>query len=74
MIAPLIKWNHTISWPVAFSSLDERMLSGERKVSISLDEKEYTFIAGHEIDSEVLYPGTGYLVMIYKINSLFLVF
>ena len=63
MIAPLIKWNHKASWPVAFSSFHERMLSGERKVAVSLDEKEYRFMEGHEIDSQVIYPGTGYLVI-----------
>lgn len=62
MISPLIKWNHTTSWPVAFSSLQERMLSGERKVSIFLDEKTDAFLSGHEINSAVVYPATGYLV------------
>lgn len=62
MIAPLVKWKHTVKWPVAFSSFQERMLSGERKVSVSLDNKSDAYISGHGIDSSTLYPGTGYLV------------
>lgn len=62
MISPLIRWKHTTNWPVVFSSSQERMMSGERKISVSSADKQYSFIAGHEIDSKVLYPGTGYLV------------
>lgn len=62
MIAPLVRWKHTTSWPVAFTSKQETLLSSERTVSISLDDQEYSFLAGHEIDSTILFPGTGYLV------------
>lgn len=62
MIAPLIRWKHDVKWPVAFSSFQERMLSGERKVSVSLDDKENAYLSGHEVNSSNFYPGAGYLV------------
>ena len=62
MISPLIEWDHSAEWPVAFSSAQDRMLSGERKVSMSLDEVDSSYLKGHEIDSEILFPGAGYLV------------
>lgn len=52
MIAPLIKWNHSEDWFVMKFETKQSGRSGERKVTISLDEKAY--ISGHVIDGKKL--------------------
>lgn len=48
MIAPLIKWDHSENWYFMKFELKNSGQSGERKVTLSLDENAY--IAGHIID------------------------
>lgn len=49
MISPLIKWDHSEDWYVMKFSI-QKSGSGERKVTISLDEDDY--MSGHIIDGE----------------------
>lgn len=52
MIAPLIKWDHTEDYFVTKFSMQKGSYSGERKVTLSLEEENY--IAGHIIDGRLL--------------------
>lgn len=52
MIAPLIKWDHTEDYFVTKFSMQKGDYSGERKVTLSLEEESY--IAGHIIDGRLL--------------------
>lgn len=51
MIAPLIKWDHTEDWFVMKFALNKGGQSGERKVTLSLDEEPY--MSGHIIDGKL---------------------
>lgn len=50
MISPLIKWDHTEDWFVMKFSVHKEGQSGERKVTLSLDDDPY--MAGHIIDGK----------------------
>lgn len=50
MISPIIKWNHEEDWFVALYKGQERMKSGERTISFSVKESDWSFVAGHVID------------------------
>lgn len=52
MISPLIKWDHKESYFVL--KFDE-MISSEKKFLVSLQDNEYDYVAGHEIDSKNLH-------------------
>lgn len=52
MIAPLIKWDHTEDYFVTKFSMQKGAYSGERNVTLSLEEDNY--ISGHIIDGKLL--------------------
>ncbi|XP_031841485.2 fatty acid synthase 1 [Nomia melanderi] len=65
MINSLIKWDHSTEWMVAnFCKSDG--LSGESVMEFDLSKESDTYIAGHVIDGRVLFPATGYLVIVWK--------
>lgn len=49
MISPLIKWDHKESYFVL--KFDEQ-ISSEKKFLVSLQDNDYEFVSGHEIDSK----------------------
>lgn len=51
-ISSLIKWDHHEDWFVMKFATQKACKSGERKVTVSLDESEY--FSGHVIDGEIL--------------------
>lgn len=53
MISPLIKWDHTEDWFVMKYSVQKDGQSGERKVTLSLEEDSY--ISGHIIDGKFFF-------------------
>lgn len=57
MISPLIKWDHSIDWFCMKYEVQKKSTSGERKVTISLDE--YPYIAGHIIDGRFTSTSTS---------------
>ncbi|KAG5667645.1 hypothetical protein PVAND_015619 [Polypedilum vanderplanki] len=67
MISPLIKWDHTENWFVPKYDDKEH---NDMQIIISLQDSEYGFISGHEIDGRVLFPATGYLFLAWKLAAL----
>ena len=70
MISPLIGWDHTQSWNVPVPDDFHPTLSGGKasctvEVDVSEDSPDHYF-QGHMIDGRVLYPGTGYLVLVWR--------
>lgn len=62
MISPLIRWEHSNDWFVAWYQQEKENESGGRTVSVSLDNNEMNYLQGHIIDGRNLYPATAYLV------------
>ena len=62
MISPLIKWDHSDDWYVS----RQKASSGERIVEISLSDPENESLSGHIVDGRNLFPGTGYLCMVWE--------
>jgi hypothetical protein len=50
---------HTIIFIIL---LQQKMMSGERSVTISLQEESMEYLSQHVIDGRNLFPATGYLV------------
>ncbi|XP_044747246.1 fatty acid synthase-like [Coccinella septempunctata] len=65
MISPHVKWDHSTEWAVA-SFVDETQQSGECLVEVDMTKEENKYLLDHKIDGRVLYPGAGYLILIWK--------
>ncbi|XP_041363356.1 fatty acid synthase-like [Gigantopelta aegis] len=70
MISPLVQWDHAQSWAVP--KYDEFLSGGTGmnsemsfEIDISPESKDY-YLIGHKIDGRVLFPATGYLVLVWK--------
>lgn len=50
MLAPLIKWDHSLDWYVTKFETQEKIKSGERTVTVLLSDEEMEYVAGHVID------------------------
>nr|XP_050846967.1 fatty acid synthase-like [Vespula vulgaris] len=66
MISPLIRWEHSNDWFTMNFYRQEQIASGERIISISHNTEEYKYIKGHVIDGRNLYPGAGYLCLVWE--------
>ena len=66
MISPLVRWEHSDDWYVTSYRMQEKIVSGERVVDVSLSDEDFEFIAGHMIDGRILFPATGYLTLIWE--------
>ncbi|XP_045464695.1 fatty acid synthase-like [Harmonia axyridis] len=66
MISPHIKWDHSIEWTVA-SFLEQEQQSGQFFVEIDLAKEENKFMLDHIIDGRIIYPGAGYLVLVWQV-------
>ncbi|XP_076763351.1 fatty acid synthase 1 [Xylocopa sonorina] len=65
MINYLVKWDHSAEWNVAnYAALSGS--SGESVVEVDLSKESDAYLDGHVIDGRVLFPATGYLVMVWK--------
>lgn len=69
MIGPLVKLNHSRTWPLASWSFDRKRLKGIKSVSINTRIKEWRCITGHVIDGRNLVPATGYLFAVWNVVS-----
>lgn len=59
--------NHTRTWPapaVEMMTVEERRLSASKRFRVSLNDSEYEYFVGHEIDAKVWFPVTAYVVRI----------
>ncbi|XP_072754283.1 fatty acid synthase [Anoplolepis gracilipes] len=65
MIGPLVKWDHSATWEVA-SYKKTSAQSGECVVQVDLSKELDAYLAGHQIDGRVLFPATGYLLLVWK--------
>lgn len=65
MIGPLIKWDHSITWEVA-SYKDISKKSGQTVIQVDLSNDKDAYISGHQIDGRVLFPATGYILLVWK--------
>lgn len=66
MISPLVKWNHTISWPLPLY-VPKDVFGG--KVGIKLSDPKYAHMEGHKVNESIFIPGMGYLVRIYVFTT-----
>nr|XP_050849711.1 fatty acid synthase-like [Vespula vulgaris] len=66
MISPLVRWEHSDDWFVASYKMQEKIVSGERMVEISIIDEDFEFISGHVIDGRNLFPATGYLCLVWE--------
>ncbi|XP_059048171.1 fatty acid synthase-like [Achroia grisella] len=65
-LAHLVEWEHNENWFVASYKTEEKILVSERKVCVSITDEENEYLAGHVIDGRILYPATGYLVLVWE--------
>ncbi|GFR04445.1 fatty acid synthase, partial [Trichonephila clavata] len=66
MISPLIKWDHSKSWPVP--RWDERLGPSEIifDVDVTSEESPEKYLLDHFIDGRYLYPACGYLFLAWQ--------
>ncbi|XP_070509346.1 fatty acid synthase-like [Chironomus tepperi] len=64
MISPALKWNHSENYFVG--NFDTYNIYEKRNVVINLSDKAYEFVQGHIIDGKVLFPGTGWLYLVWE--------
>ena len=66
-ISSLIKWDHSQNWLVTqYPEYFNPSSSSDYVVKVDLTDTEDEYLAGHCIDSRVLYPATGYLMLAWK--------
>jgi len=67
MISPLVKWDHSDKWHVpSFKNHNQSGQSGKYVIEIDLSKETDAYLMGHQINGRILFPGTGYLVLIWK--------
>ena len=69
MLSSLIRWDHSQSWEVL--KIDQLVGDGGKGTSrfdidLSSRDGHDAYLTGHKIDSRVLFPATGYLVLAWK--------
>ncbi|GAB6031067.1 hypothetical protein CHUAL_007878 [Chamberlinius hualienensis] len=68
MISPLIKWDHSKSYHVVpYDFFLKSGKSHEIEVSIVEEKSIYYYLKDYKIDGRILYPGTGYLELAWKL-------
>ena len=73
MLSSLIRWDHEQLWDVPKG---DQFITGPggsgSSISFEIDasaESEDSYLVGHKIDGRVLYPATGYLVLVWRAFS-----
>ena len=65
MINSLVKWDHSTEWNFAdFTGTNASF--GENIVEVNLSKETDAYLVGHCIDERILFPATGYLVIVWK--------
>ncbi|XP_055593802.1 fatty acid synthase-like [Uranotaenia lowii] len=67
MIAPLHRWDHRETAHVVQYNWDETSKSSIASYKISLGIRDFAYIDGHCIDGRVLFPATGYLLLVWDL-------
>ncbi|XP_037565632.1 fatty acid synthase [Dermacentor silvarum] len=67
-IAHLVSWDHSQQWTVAkWNDFATSAQLSEEVIEVDLDDHERdAYLAGHQIQGRVLFPATGYIVMVWK--------
>jgi len=65
MISPLIKWNHSDKWEVATFEKNSQQ-SGKYVFQFDLSKETDAFLMGHKINGRIIFPASGYLMLIWK--------
>ncbi|KZC13477.1 PREDICTED: fatty acid synthase [Dufourea novaeangliae] len=65
MLNTLVGWDHSTEWSVANFSTSGGS-SGESIVAVDLSKESDAYLSGHKIDGRILFPATGYLVIVWK--------
>lgn len=68
MISPVIKWNHEENHYVPH--FDSYNTFERHNVVINISDKKYDYIQGHMIDGRVLFPATGWIVLVWETFSM----
>ncbi|XP_015179002.1 PREDICTED: fatty acid synthase [Polistes dominula] len=66
MISPSIRWDHKKDWYVTSFKVQEKIVSGERAIDVTIIDEDFEFITGHNIDGRNLFPATGYLGLVWE--------
>lgn len=66
-ISSLIKWDHSVAYNVTkFPDLYNRATASDMNVTIDISLAENSFYIDHNIDGDVLFPGTGFLMLAWR--------
>ncbi|KAK8766018.1 hypothetical protein V5799_007199 [Amblyomma americanum] len=67
-IGHLVSWDHSQRWTVAkWSDFAGAGQFSEEVVEVNLDTNERdAYLAGHQLDGRVIYPASGYMVLVWK--------
>jgi len=67
MIGSLVKWNHSTTWQVPDFKHKSKEWSGEHVVEINLSRTRDAYLTGHKIEGRIVYPGGGFILMVWQI-------
>ncbi|XP_068630161.1 fatty acid synthase-like, partial [Battus philenor] len=70
MISHLVEWEHGENWECDLFKSRGKLTTGERTVSVRIKDESNEFLTGHYIDGRLLYPGSGYLVLVWETLAL----
>ncbi|XP_060802513.1 fatty acid synthase-like [Amyelois transitella] len=63
-LASSVLWDHSTEWSVAHFGNNQR--TGESVFEFDLNRADDAFLAGHQIDGRVLFPATGYIMLVWR--------
>ncbi|XP_029178050.1 fatty acid synthase-like [Nylanderia fulva] len=66
MIGPLVKWDHSVTWEVPNFKHRSGELSNKHIVEVNLTRKMDAFLTGHKVNGKLIFPGAGFILMIWK--------
>jgi len=67
MIGSLVKWDHSATWTVPDLKHQSKESSGEHVVEINLSRKTDEYLMGHKIDGRFIFPGAGFILMVWQV-------
>ncbi|GJQ67778.1 hypothetical protein Trydic_g21084 [Trypoxylus dichotomus] len=66
MLSPLMKWHHTKDFEVYPIGNEDKVVANRRIINIIPKSEEWNYIKDHIIDGRNVFPGTGYLVIVWE--------